>query len=282
MKIKAASFQISAPDLRSCPHSVLPEFAFIGRSNVGKSSLINLLTDKRDLAKVSATPGKTRLLNFFLINEAWHLVDLPGYGYAKVAKTESADFGEAVATYIEKRDALRRTFVLIDSMLPPQKIDIQFLRWLNDLGLTYTLLFTKADRQSPTATRKAIAAFNEVLTELNIAIPAAIACSAKSKEGRLEILRVIGEDIGLNAPRRKKVVATEEAAPAKPEVETTDDGRPAFKASAKHSHDEAKSKSASAHASPAKHKPAPAPAKPATPDDEDFFVRQGKPRAWKP
>jgi len=214
MKIKEALFMTSAPDLDHCPEHAAPEFAFIGRSNVGKSSLINLLTEKKDLAKVSATPGKTRLLNFFAINQAWCLVDLPGYGYAKVARVESADFNEAVANYLENRENLKRTFVLIDSNLPPQKIDIQFLRWLDEVGLEHALIFTKADRQSPTATRKSIAAFSEVLAELGLAMPPVIACSSKTKDGRQDILRLITEDLGLQHAPRKRIETSDTAAPS--------------------------------------------------------------------
>lgn len=202
MKIKSADFEISAPDLRSCPRNSKPEFAFIGRSNVGKSSLVNMLTGKAGLAKVSATPGKTRLLNFFRINDAWFLIDLPGYGYAKVAKTQSADFSAAVASYLEKRDGLALTFVLIDSMLPPQNIDIQFLRWMHESNLPHALLFTKTDRQSPTATRKAIEAFSAVLDEVNIPLPTVITCSSKTKLGRTEVLKLISDLIA--TPSRKK------------------------------------------------------------------------------
>lgn len=195
MKIKSAVFETSATNLKGCPTRVLPEFALIGRSNVGKSSLLNSLTEKKDLAKVSATPGKTRLLNFFRINEAWFLVDLPGYGYAKVAKTESIDFGTSVANYLENRSQLACTFVLIDSLIPPQDIDLQFLRWLDQCGVKYRLLFTKVDRQSPTATRKAIAAFTQTLEEIGLVVPECIACSAKSGDGRREILKLIEQDL---------------------------------------------------------------------------------------
>src|SRR5882757_7677725 len=122
MKIKSATFAVSAPNLQACPVSALPEFAFIGRSNVGKSSLINLLAEKKDLAKVSDLPGKTKLINFFTINNTWRLVDLPGYGYAKVAKTDRLEFNTAVRDYLGNRPNLRRVFSLIDSRLPPQEI----------------------------------------------------------------------------------------------------------------------------------------------------------------
>src|SRR5688572_12377441 len=143
MKIKSAEFEVSAPDIRSCPKWALPEFAFIGRSNVGKSSLINLLTERRELAKVSVTPGKTKLINFFVVNGAWSLVDLPGYGYAAVGKQRRLEFNEAVADFISTRRNLRCVFVLIDSRLTPQSIDLEFLRWLSAVEVSFALIFTK-------------------------------------------------------------------------------------------------------------------------------------------
>lgn len=189
MKIKTALFETSATSLKGCPKRVLPEIAVIGRSNVGKSSLVNMLTEKKDLAKASGTPGKTRLLNFFRINEAWFLVDLPGYGYAKVSKSKSFDFGESVANYLQNREQLLCTCVLIDSMIPPQEIDLQFLRWLDQCGLRYVVLFTKTDRQSATATRKAMEAFEATLDELDLNIPDMLSSSAKAGTGRLDILK---------------------------------------------------------------------------------------------
>jgi len=189
MKIKTALFETSATSLKDCPKRVLPEIAVIGRSNVGKSSLVNMLTEKKDLAKASGTPGKTRLLNFFRINETWFLTDLPGYGYAKLSKSKSFDFGESVANYLQNREQLLCTCVLIDSMIPPQEIDLQFMRWLDQCGLRYVVLFTKIDRQSPTATRKAIEAFGATLDELGLDVPDMIPCSAKAGTGRMDILK---------------------------------------------------------------------------------------------
>jgi len=189
MKIKTALFETSATSLKGCPKRVLPEIAVIGRSNVGKSSLVNMLTEKRDLAKASGTPGKTRLLNFFLLNNDWFLVDLPGYGYAKVSKSQSFDFGESVANYLQNREQLKCTCVLIDSMIPPQEIDLQFLRWLDQCGLRYVVVFTKTDRQSPTATRKAIETFESTLDELGLNVPDILSCSAKAGTGRLDVLK---------------------------------------------------------------------------------------------
>ena len=196
MKIKSATFETSAPNLAAAPRLALPEFAFIGRSNVGKSSLLNLLAEKRDLARVSDLPGKTRLLNFYSINLNWRLVDLPGYGYAHVAKSERAEFNEAVAAYIEGRDNLRGVFVLIDSRLEPQAIDLAFIEWLAGTGVPFAVIFTKIDKQSLSQTQSSIARFNKVaaLAELDPA-PALFASSAKTKAGRTDILRYIEQKL---------------------------------------------------------------------------------------
>src|SRR4051812_13821569 len=146
MKIKSAELELSATDLASCPRSVRPEFALIGRSNVGKSSLINSLTQRRNLARVSSTPGKTQLMNFFLINGSWRLVDLPGYGYAKISKEKRFEFNAAAADYLSVREHLTRTFVLIDSRLEPQAIDLEFISWLEPTRAPYALIFTKVDK----------------------------------------------------------------------------------------------------------------------------------------
>lgn len=188
MKIKSATFETSAPSLRAAPRLPLPEFAFIGRSNVGKSSLINLLAEKRDLAKVSDLPGKTRLLNFFTFNGNWRLVDLPGYGYAHVAKSERADFNEAVAEFLQRRATLRHTYVLIDVRHPPHGIDREFLGWLDAVRVPFSIVFTKADKQSAQQNQANVARFTqEVITGL-AAAPAVFLSSAKTKAGRKEIL----------------------------------------------------------------------------------------------
>ena len=192
MKIKSATFEISAPNLDAAPRLALPEFAFIGRSNVGKSSLLNLLAEKRDLARVSDLPGKTRLLNFYSINLNWRLVDLPGYGYAHVAKSERAEFNQAVAEYIEGRENLRGVFVLVDSRLEPQAIDLDFLEWLDGTGVAFAIIFTKIDKQSLSQTQSSIARFKQAaaLDELD-PVPLLFASSAKTKAGRTDILRYI-------------------------------------------------------------------------------------------
>jgi GTP-binding protein len=191
MQIKSAVFHMSARDLQAAPEWSRPEFAFIGRSNVGKSSMINMLSNKDGLAKVSATPGKTQLLNFFIMNETWSLVDLPGYGYAKVAKSEKINFNESVGDYLEQRENLRLVFVLIDSRLTPQPIDVSFVSWLAGCGVPFTLVFTKADKQSVGKTKATIAEFLTAIDEQLTVVPSVIISSSKDRTGRVEILKRI-------------------------------------------------------------------------------------------
>jgi GTP-binding protein len=191
MKIRSAVFHSSAPDLAHCPPSEQPEFAFIGRSNVGKSSLINLLTGTHDLARVSDQAGKTRLINFFTINQSWSLVDLPGYGYAKVGKAARARFSAFVGEYLQHRPNLVGTFVLIDSRHSPQKIDLEFLTWMASKGLPLVLVFTKIDQLSPTAAKARQEAFLAEMSEISTDKPEFVCCSAKTGEGKAEILSLI-------------------------------------------------------------------------------------------
>jgi GTP-binding protein len=193
VKITSAEFEISAPDLRSCPAWALPEFALIGRSNVGKSSLVNLLTERRELAKVSDAPGKTKLINFFVINGSWCLVDLPGYGYADVAKHRRVEFNEAVAGFLSGRRNLRLVFVLIDSRLPPQPLDVEFLRWLDHEGVPFALIFTKTDKQSASRGQAAVAGFKKAMSGWRTDLPQIFASSSKSRAGRTQILDWIGD-----------------------------------------------------------------------------------------
>lgn len=193
MQIKSADFITSARGLDDCPVWNHPEFAFIGRSNVGKSSLINLLSNRNSLAKTSATPGKTRLINFFLINGGWSLVDLPGYGFAKAAKSEKFDFNQMVGDYLEQRDNLRRVFVLIDSRHEPQRIDLDFISWLGGVGRPFSLIFTKADKQSPAKTRANVALFQQAIAPSIGAEIEALVSSAKTRDGRTHVLRVIDD-----------------------------------------------------------------------------------------
>lgn len=193
MKILTAVFKGSSPDLASCPESALPEFALIGRSNVGKSSLINMLTRSEGLAKVSQIPGKTQLINFFTINNTWNLVDLPGYGYAKVGKKERGKFSAFVSDYLQNRPNLRGTFVLIDSRLSPQGLDLEFLNWMVGCGLPFILVFTKTDTLSKGAAQKNIETFLASMCEITEEEPTYVLSSSKDQQGRKEILRLIGD-----------------------------------------------------------------------------------------
>ncbi len=195
MKIKSAALEISAPHLKACPTQPRPEFALIGRSNVGKSSLINLLVHRKELARTSNTPGKTQLINFFLVNDAWRLVDLPGYGYAKVGAKQRLDFQQVVAEYLREREYLRRVFVLIDSRLPPQEVDLEFLQWLEGTVRPFTLVFTKIDKQSATQGRANVERFKDAMRQWQTALPEVVLSSAETGAGRAEILGVIGSDL---------------------------------------------------------------------------------------
>ncbi len=196
MQIKSAEFITSAKGLADCPVWERPEFAFIGRSNVGKSSMINMLSNRHALAKVSATPGKTRLLNFFLMNDKWSLVDLPGYGFARTGRNEKINFNELVGDYLEQRQNLRRVFVLIDSRHSPQRIDLDFTAWLGGTGAPFSLIFTKVDKQSASKTQANIALFQDTLAEHVATVPEALVSSAKTRAGRHEILGMISHSLG--------------------------------------------------------------------------------------
>jgi GTP-binding protein len=195
MKIKSALFAISAPDYASCPRSVLPEFAFIGRSNVGKSSLINLLVEKKNLAMVSDLPGKTKLINFFTINGNWTLVDLPGYGYAKVGREDRLEFNTAVRDYLGQRANLRRVFLLIDSRLEPQEMDLKFVHWLGQRTLPFALVFTKVDKQAVQRTRNTMERFASAMARSTDERPRVFATSITTKTGRSEILAFIEKSL---------------------------------------------------------------------------------------
>ncbi len=192
MKITSAEFVTSAPDFASCPETSMPEFAMIGRSNVGKSSLINLLTGRRTLAKVSATPGKTDMINFFAINRTWLLVDLPGYGFARATRSRREGFSEAVDDYIEDRENLVALFVLIDSRLPPQAIDLNFIAWVERLSRRWYPVFTKADKQSATQTRRSIELVRAEIEKRTHRKPEFFVTSTETGLGRGEILGTIG------------------------------------------------------------------------------------------
>jgi GTP-binding protein len=191
MKIKSAEFEVSAPDLRSCPGRPMPEFALIGRSNVGKSSLVNMLTERRELAMVSDSPGKTKLINFFVINGKWCLVDLPGYGFANVGKERRLEFNDAVADFLAERPNLQCVFVLIDSRLPPQPIDIEFLQWIEREQVPFALIFTKTDKQSASRGRASIDSFMKAMSEWRSQPTETFASSSATRAGRTEILGFI-------------------------------------------------------------------------------------------
>ncbi|MGW8123892.1 ribosome biogenesis GTP-binding protein YihA/YsxC [Roseivirga echinicomitans] len=188
---ETASFVISNTDHNLCPAPDKPEFAFIGRSNVGKSSLINMLTQKKNLAKTSGRPGKTQLINHFIIDEQWYLVDLPGYGYAKTSKSNRVAWSIMIEKYLMERQNLQMVFVLIDSRLEPQKIDIEFVTWLGEAGIPLGLIFTKADKQSINKSQKSIAHFRRVMKETWEELPVMFVSSAESGLGREEIAEYI-------------------------------------------------------------------------------------------
>ncbi|MEI6574648.1 MAG: ribosome biogenesis GTP-binding protein YihA/YsxC [Bacteroidota bacterium] len=191
MIITSAQFVMSNTDFKKCPAPQLPEYAFIGRSNVGKSSLINMLTRQKKLAKTSETPGKTRLINHFMINESWYLVDLPGYGYAKASKTIRAAIGEIITEYLLKRPNLLNTFQLIDVRLEPQEIDLKFMEWMATKGLPFTLVFTKADKLGGSTLSQNIMNYKNHLLESWEELPEMMVTSAKEGTGQDEVLNFI-------------------------------------------------------------------------------------------
>ena len=191
MEIKQAEFSLSAPMVSMCPKDTKPEYAFIGRSNVGKSSLINMLTNNRKLAKTSATPGKTLLINHFIINKEWYLVDLPGYGYAKRSKKEVEKLDQMIRGYILQREQLVNVFVLVDIRLEPQKIDLDFIEWLGLSSIPFSIVFTKADKLTPNKARQAVEAYKKTLSENWEELPPIFVTSAEKKEGRDEVLDYI-------------------------------------------------------------------------------------------
>ena len=191
MQIKSAEFTISNTEVSKCPLDGKPEFAFIGRSNVGKSSLINMLTSKKGLAKTSGTPGKTQLINHFLINEHWYLVDLPGYGYAKVSRTQRSTFERFIADYLTKRETLYNIFVLLDARLEPQKIDLEFMNWCGQKGLPFSMVFTKIDKLSSTALQKNLAKYKKEMLKVWAELPPVFTSSSDSGFGKEPLLNYI-------------------------------------------------------------------------------------------
>jgi len=192
MDISSAIFDCSAPDLDSCPDGSLPEFAFIGRSNAGKSSLLNMIAGRDGLARTSPTPGFTKLINFFTVNKTWRLVDLPGYGFAEGAKKDSARFNAAVSHYLKRRPNLCLVFALIDSGLEPQAMDVDFIEWLARNTVPFVLVFTKTDRGTPETVSANIAAFTARIAGWFEQLPEMFRCSSTTGNGRGELLKVIG------------------------------------------------------------------------------------------
>ena len=185
---------MSAPELKQCPDERIAEYAFIGRSNVGKSSLINMMTRKKNLAKTSSTPGKTQLINYFKINEGWMLVDLPGYGYAKVAKRMKGKFHKIITDYVSKRENLVNLFVLIDCRHKPQKIDLDFMEWLGEEGIPFSVVFTKVDKVSSAVLNKNLNHYKKEMLKVWEDMPKNFISSSTSEIGRSELLGYI-EDI---------------------------------------------------------------------------------------
>lgn len=193
MKITSAEFVMSNSDVSKCPKNKLPEYAFIGRSNVGKSSLINMLMQRKSLAKTSGRPGKTQLINHFLINKNWYLVDLPGYGYARVSKKDKKTFQKFITDYFDKRQQLVLGFVLVDCRHEPQPIDLEFMQWLGENQIPFHIIFTKADKLKPLALERNIAHYAEVMKEYWEEMPAYFVTSSSNNMGREELLAYIEE-----------------------------------------------------------------------------------------
>jgi len=191
MKIKSAEFVMSNSDVAKCPKSMLPEYAFIGRSNVGKSSLINMLTSRKSLAKTSGRPGKTQLINHFLINKNWHLVDLPGYGYARVSKSAKKVFQKFITQYFGLREQLVSAFVLVDIRHNPQPIDLEFMQWLGENGIPFSIIFTKADKLKPKAIENYVEAYKNVLLETWEEAPNYFITSSSKDIGKDDVLEYI-------------------------------------------------------------------------------------------
>lgn len=193
MEITSAEFIISNSRADMCPKTDLPEYAFIGRSNVGKSSLINMLTNQPKLAMTSATPGKTLLINHFLINKEWYLVDLPGYGYAQRGKKMMEIIQKLIEYYVLEREQMTCLFVLVDSRLEPQKIDLEFIEWLGENGIPFAIVFTKADKQSVGKTKANVTRYLETLRQQWEELPPYFVTSSEKKTGRQELLDYIEE-----------------------------------------------------------------------------------------
>ena len=191
MNIDTAFYLASFPSEHKCPRDDKPEYAFIGRSNVGKSSLINMLTNRKDLARTSKKPGKTQMLNYYLINDNWYIVDLPGYGYAKISKVKRKEWSQMIHTYLQKRQNLQCAFVLLDSNIPPQKIDMEFINWMGEMGIPFVIVYTKYDRLKKSDQGKNIELIEEELLKSWNSLPQRFTTSSNKGMGRDEILSFI-------------------------------------------------------------------------------------------
>ncbi|GJQ03859.1 putative GTP-binding protein EngB [Capnocytophaga canimorsus] len=191
MIITKAEFIISNSDVSKCPKEILPEYAFIGRSNVGKSSLINMLTNNKNLAKTSGKPGKTQLINHFKINNNWFLVDLPGYGYARVSKSTKKVFQKFITQYFEKRKQLILAFVLVDIRHEPQTIDVDFMQWLGENQIPFAIIFTKADKLKPEAIKRNVATYHQKMLDFWEEMPTYFVTSSSNRMGKEEVLAYI-------------------------------------------------------------------------------------------
>lgn len=191
MEIKQAAFVVSNTQVAKCPTHKLPEYAFIGRSNVGKSSLINMLTNHKGLAKTSSKPGKTQLINHFLINKEWYLVDLPGYGYAKVSKQSKKTFQQFITDYFKKRRELVSAFVLVDIRHEPQKIDLEFMQWLGENAIPFAIVFTKADKLTEKQIQEHVTSYSEILLQQWEEMPPYFITSSENRMGKEDLLSYI-------------------------------------------------------------------------------------------
>ena len=191
MEIKQAAFVVSNTQVAKCPTHKLPEYAFIGRSNVGKSSLINMLTNHKGLAKTSSKPGKTQLINHFLINKEWYLVDLPGYGYAKVSKQSKKTFQQFITDYFKKRRELVCAFVLVDIRHDPQKIDLEFMQWLGENAIPFAIVFTKADKLTEKQIQEHVTSYSEILLQQWEEMPPYFITSSENRMGKEDLLSYI-------------------------------------------------------------------------------------------
>jgi len=197
MEIKSAEFIMSNSDVAKCPKNLIPEYAFIGRSNVGKSSLINMLTSRKSLAKTSGRPGKTQLINHFLINKNWYLVDLPGYGYARVSKSAKKTFQKFITQYFSLREQLVSAFVLVDIRHNPQPIDLEFMQWLGENGIPFSIIFTKADKLRPKAIENHVEAYKTIMLETWEDMPNYFITSSSKDIGKDNVLKYI-DDLNSN------------------------------------------------------------------------------------